>query len=275
MRLPLATEAASPAATLQARVKSPASVVDYGAIGNGTADDTAAIQKAINSNPGKGIYFPAWTYLISAKPVIVSNKTILMGVGRDLSTITRAKDFSSNTYGNNSWFDYSNGIVIGNNNASAYARDLNFSDLAIYGYNGFGTNAIILNGANIEDITFNHSRFLDFGACAIGYETGRNVRFNDISIKQCNPKNIPLTACMHANYNKGTTNPSTHFKIINCSSGWNLDGTQAKTTKGIIIGSNCDYYIVKDNNFTGNRSPGLSNDSSRSSSKIISDNFGL
>src|SRR6266478_6649798 len=39
----------------------------YGAIGNGIMDDTAAIQAAINATPAGGIlFFPAATYLISA-----------------------------------------------------------------------------------------------------------------------------------------------------------------------------------------------------------------
>ncbi|NJK91860.1 MAG: hypothetical protein HC904_08565 [Blastochloris sp.] len=36
-----------------------------GATGNGATDDTVAIQNAINNNPGKTIYFPNGTYLVS------------------------------------------------------------------------------------------------------------------------------------------------------------------------------------------------------------------
>lgn len=42
----------------------PINVFDYGAKGDGTTDDTVAIQAAIN-NPGKVVYFPAGTYVIS------------------------------------------------------------------------------------------------------------------------------------------------------------------------------------------------------------------
>lgn len=43
----------------------------YGAKGNGSADDSDAIQNAINA--GKPVYFPDGTYLIS-KPIVVTNK---------------------------------------------------------------------------------------------------------------------------------------------------------------------------------------------------------
>lgn len=43
------------------------SVKDFGAVGNGTADDTAAIQAAINyaSGKGKALYFPGGNYLVT------------------------------------------------------------------------------------------------------------------------------------------------------------------------------------------------------------------
>lgn len=55
------------------------SVKDFGAVGDGVTDDTAAIQRAINEHRGK-IYFPAGTYKISAT-LILKNETILIGEG--------------------------------------------------------------------------------------------------------------------------------------------------------------------------------------------------
>ena len=49
-------------------------VKDYGAIGNGIADDTAAIQSAFNT--GKSVRFPQGTYLTDANLIIPSNVTV-------------------------------------------------------------------------------------------------------------------------------------------------------------------------------------------------------
>jgi hypothetical protein len=62
------------ARTAQAKMRDVVSVKDFGAVGNGVVDDTAAIQAAINALPatGGGVYFPAGTYRVSS--VITLNK---------------------------------------------------------------------------------------------------------------------------------------------------------------------------------------------------------
>lgn len=49
----------------------PINVLDFGATGNGTTNDTAAIQAAINSmSAGDELYFPSGNYLISGNPAL-------------------------------------------------------------------------------------------------------------------------------------------------------------------------------------------------------------
>ena len=63
------------------------SVKDYGAVGDGTTDDTAAIQKAIDENPGKTIALPEGRYLLSDVVTIKTSGTVLQGEGPDRSVI--------------------------------------------------------------------------------------------------------------------------------------------------------------------------------------------
>ena len=65
-------------ATYSMILGAPANVLDYGAVGNGVADDTVAIQAAINANPGKIIFIPKGSYKFSQLS-ISSNGTTLMG----------------------------------------------------------------------------------------------------------------------------------------------------------------------------------------------------
>jgi hypothetical protein len=60
----------------------PANVLDYGAVGNGIANDTNAFNLAIAT--GKRVYVPAGTYKCNA---IINNKTIIYGDGSTISVL--------------------------------------------------------------------------------------------------------------------------------------------------------------------------------------------
>lgn len=68
------------ATTVQAKLRESVSVKDFGAVGDGVADDAAAIQAAIDANPGDRIMFPNGKYLIGATLTITTPGTRLEGV---------------------------------------------------------------------------------------------------------------------------------------------------------------------------------------------------
>ena len=65
--------------TAQDKMREVVSVKDFGAVGDGVADDTAAIQSAINS--GKSVHFPAGDYLISAQINVATPGQKIFGDG--------------------------------------------------------------------------------------------------------------------------------------------------------------------------------------------------
>ena len=62
------------ARTVDAKLKDTVSVKDFGAVGDGTTDDTAAIQAAINTN--KEVFVPNGTYLITSALAMASGQTL-------------------------------------------------------------------------------------------------------------------------------------------------------------------------------------------------------
>jgi hypothetical protein len=71
------------ATNVQAKLRQYVSVKDFGAVGDGVTNDTAAIQLAINNN--KGVFFPEGSYLISS-PIQLTQQWVY-GVGSDKSII--------------------------------------------------------------------------------------------------------------------------------------------------------------------------------------------
>jgi hypothetical protein len=80
----------SVATNVEAKLAQTVSIKDFGAVGDGVADDTAAIQAALNSlvvTP-TNLYFPAGTYKLSDQLNISSANTVgLYGAGRGLTTL--------------------------------------------------------------------------------------------------------------------------------------------------------------------------------------------
>jgi hypothetical protein len=56
------------------------SAKDYSVVGDGIADDTAAVQAAVTAGTGKSVLFPPGTYKISS-PIIISSHTTVVGAG--------------------------------------------------------------------------------------------------------------------------------------------------------------------------------------------------
>lgn len=75
---------------VEARLAQTVSVKDFGAVGDGVADDTTAIQTAINSFGGSGgsVYFPNGTYKITGS-LIIPDYIQIFGAGRRISVIKK------------------------------------------------------------------------------------------------------------------------------------------------------------------------------------------
>lgn len=88
----------SVATNVEAKLSEYVSVKDFGAVGDGVADDTAAIQAAIDS--GASIYFPNGTFKINSSITIDVSNVNIYGAGRDQSIIQASGAFPVFEFGN-------------------------------------------------------------------------------------------------------------------------------------------------------------------------------
>ena len=82
------------ARTVQAKLRDVVSVKDFGAVGDGVTDDTAAIQAAILAVGNGAVFFPNGVYLISETLEITRNSVSLVGSGRAAATIRISGDIT-------------------------------------------------------------------------------------------------------------------------------------------------------------------------------------
>jgi len=160
--------AGSVAATVQAKLGEIVSVKDKGAVGNGVADDTAAIQAAINSfSSGSGtVYFPPGIYKVTSKITVAQNRIHLIGAGGYSTEILFAPT------ANGTCLELSKGVSViyqGSVKGMAfYSTDSTFSKVAI--------DLIDSSGYVLEDIVIGGSVVVGgstfwAGASSIGIRT--------------------------------------------------------------------------------------------------------
>jgi len=111
--LPAGTGAVS--TNVQTKLRESVSVKDFGAVGDGVADDTAAIQAAITAAAGRPVYAPAGTYVITSKIEMDSAATSTFNQGPQLIGDGIGQTIFDNQVSSAPMFDIKAGGVAGTN----------------------------------------------------------------------------------------------------------------------------------------------------------------
>ena len=156
-------------------------ISDYGAKGNGVADDSAAIQTAIDSLMVSGgiIYFPKGTYLLKSSLIFYSNQTLWFENGAKLLAGISSLNNLLRTYCDNTITGY-NGV----------------HDCLIYGATfdgGTGLNDTLLATVHSKNITIEKCTFVNAG---YGYH---NIEINS-------SYNVKIIDCDHEGLRKQSEN---------------------------------------------------------------------
>jgi hypothetical protein len=174
--------------TVSAKLSESVSVKDFGAVGNGSADDTTAIQNAINASYGNTLFFPPGNYLISSALSITAPICIQANAGSIQGSVLYGARIFTNTAGINLLninYSGSGGNLTGGGSITGLRLDGNSNaaiGLNITGLNTTKINFYSLNIANCTNIGLyinaNHSyRFFgcQFVANGITSDTVNNA----------------------------------------------------------------------------------------------------
>ena len=175
--------------TIAARLADTISVRDFGAVGDGIADDTAAIAAALASG-ARCVVLPDGSYRTTA-PLAVPAKTVLLGAGRDATILKVAHDGYGITW---SGAEYVDGAVDGlrvelpatNTAAAIRCKGNNFraSDLRIVGggagawgieldqCNDFSVSDVLMWGDGADGFAANGIRVRNSTPAAVNYGDG-------------------------------------------------------------------------------------------------------
>lgn len=229
--------------TLQEVLDDRISIKAYGALGDGSQDDSTSINRAMvnvytvaSSEPYRRIvYFPAGTYRLSAATMKIPTNAILMGDGVDKTIIYMDSNVQLSVFetmdsaGNT-------GLNIGNAGATMPTNIL-VGDMTFK--HNFNQNVAALN--RTSDSTFFRTKFQGASSAAAAFQA---IVLDPLGAVYT-PKNIKFTEC------EFNTNPY----VANFNAGANIisnivfDKCKFDTANYGVVGANTNYVTVQNSHF--------------------------
>jgi hypothetical protein len=209
-------------------------VRDYGATGNGSTNDAAAINSAVTAANGAGggtVEFPSGTYKVGATIHLKSNVTIQLDSGSTLTGASSGYD-APESNSNDSYQDFGH---------SHFHDAMFYGDrLSNVGFTGSGT---IDGGGNF--ITGNPSsgqadKLISLTRCT-------NLTMNGITLKRGGHFAILINGC------NGVSSDHLNIQTASDRDGWNVINTQNATFTNITIAANDDALVFKSDWALGQR----------------------
>jgi hypothetical protein len=161
------------ARTVQARLRDWVSVKDFGATGDGSTDDTSAINAAIdaveamttgNSTAGT-VYFPQGEYIVSSQ-ILIPNKVRLLGAGKRSSYITAKSTFTTST------------PIVRLGSGASYVFDCRVEDMTINCNSVTGSTGIYSTDAN-EGSGARNALIMNYMSRGVDLDDSGASNFND------------------------------------------------------------------------------------------------
>ena len=239
--------------TVQSKLRETVSVKDFGAVGNNVADDTVAIQAALDSlTAGGQLYFPPGTYLVSGGGLLLQPKsnTTMVGVSGATTLKISSAPSTVSIFGtlnavSNLIFD---GLIFDGNSS------------VVLGFDTFG-----LQFPDVGDITVKNCTFKNF--VRDGMLLGLTTKVDHLTVDTCNFSNIGFNGVRAYNARMQYINNSRFFDFITSSLDFNPILVENSETTTIVTNN----YFSNDsaNWLSGNSTLSLMSDRSYAAGNTI------
>ena len=210
-------------------------VKDFGAVGDGTTNDTAAVVLAIAASAGKVLLWPAGTYLINNNTVVpVSNSAWCLTPSAIITNVTTSAQYVMiQIDGKSNFAIYGGGTIQGYvvNNAAANAISVDISN-----------SAATVNTKNIliDNITFTNSNgeciyIGSGGAASVGCQ---NVTVNNCKISGARRNGIAVGAANFVTITNNEISATSNPDHVEICSGIDVEPLAGMVSQNIHIGNN-------------------------------------
>lgn len=229
---------------VQAKLQEFLSVKDFGAVGNGIADDTAAIQAALDSalTSRKTVFLPAGTYCVKESALgsgyaLLNKGVAIVGEGTFYSTIKALVTMQAGT-----------DFIRVTPDAGAYIDFLNFSRFSIQPTNSavkYGRHCIFMNFPTETNCSFFHmSDMYLFSGNDVSFKISNDTAVNVQGV----PANSVIERCF---FNEGTEMSGVGDSISIAN---NVFRSTDSSRTGIKVGQTtaagtASMFVVRENNF--------------------------
>lgn len=186
----------------------------YGAVGDGSTNDTTAIQAAFNAVPSSGgiVYFPPGIYSVPSGGLTCSNPVIVQGSGVTYQDQTKGAVLSTSA---------TNAALLSLSAPGSYAQGMTFYHATS------GTRSSGLIGLSMTNVNFSGVRNCMFNGFSTNLKMASGVYW---SVTDCIFRDFVLKG-IDASYSSGSTDVG-NPRIIACE----FDRTSAAVTNGDIDG---------------------------------------
>lgn len=151
---------------VQAKLAETVSVKDFGAVGDGAADDSTAFANTIAA--GREVYIPAGTYRITPRTFSNLLSLKIRGAGRDVTKLILTSTGTALTFSNCQWLQLSdfsmeteggaqvlanaNGIELNTGSSNCIIERINIYGFSLDGLRLIGTSGSPLSGNTVKDV---------------------------------------------------------------------------------------------------------------------------